>query len=65
MRTRDQMKDELSVMTLDELHRYKAVLLKNQSMGVTHLESMAVNDMQVTIIDELIAFEENWSRNHH
>lgn len=65
MRTRNEMKEELSLQTFDELHRYKDILIKNQKMGVTHLESMEVNDLQLEITDELIReqLNPNWTYN--
>lgn len=65
MRTRNEMKEELSLQTFDELHRYKDILIHNQKMGVTHLESMEVNDLQLEITDELIReqLNPNWTYN--
>lgn len=62
MRTRKEMKEELSEMRFNELRMYEQVLLKNKSMGVTHLESMEVNDLQLEIVDELIkaSFNPRW-----
>lgn len=63
MRTRKEMKEELSEQTFDELRRYEDILRKNKSMGVTHLESMEVNDLQLEIVAELIReqINPNWN----
>jgi phage gp16-like protein len=63
MRSRATIKEDLSEMTFDELHRYKAVLLRNKDMGVSHLEDMGMNDLQLEITQELIkeSFNSDWN----
>ena len=54
MLTRNQIKKNLSVMTSYELERYYIVLEKNKKMGVTHLESMKENALQMALVLELL-----------
>lgn len=54
MLTRNQIKKNLSVMTNYELERYYITLEKNKKLGVTHLESMKENDLQMILVLELL-----------
>jgi len=54
MRSRKEIKENLSEMRLGELQLYATILVKNRKMGVTHLESMEENELQLKITGELI-----------